>query len=89
MNKRINAMYFSATDTTKKVVSQIAKKISENIDRKITISTIDFTLPAVRKKPVSFTEEDVVIIGVPVYAGRVPNILLEYLNSIEGNGALA
>lgn len=89
MNKKINAMYFSPTDTTKKVVSGIAKKFSDNIDRKITINNIDFTLPEVRKEPVSFTEEDVVIIGVPVYAGRVPNILLKYLNSIIGNGALA
>lgn len=89
MNKKITAMYFSATDTTKKVVSGIAKKISENIDRKITINSIDFTLPGVRKEPVSFTEDDIVIIGVPVYAGRVPNVLLRYLNSITGNGALA
>ena len=89
MNNTINAMYFSATDTTKKVVSGIAKKISETIDRKITINTIDFTLPGVRREPVSFSEEDVVIIGVPVYAGRVPNVLLKYLNSIIGNGALA
>jgi NAD-dependent dihydropyrimidine dehydrogenase PreA subunit/protein involved in ribonucleotide reduction len=89
MNKTINAMYFSATDTTKKVVSGIAKEISKNIDREITINYIDFTLPGVRIKPVSFSEEDVVIIGVPVYAGRVPNVLLKYLNSITGNGALA
>ncbi|QSX05709.1 EFR1 family ferrodoxin [Sedimentibacter sp. zth1] len=89
MNKRINTMYFSATDTTKKIVSGIAKKISENIHSDIDINNIDFTLPKIRKEPVLFTENDVVIIGVPVYAGRVPNVLLKYLNSIEGNGALA
>lgn len=89
MNKKISTMYFSPTGTTKKVVFGIAKKISENIDREITINNIDFTLPEVRNETVSFTEEDVVIIGVPVYAGRVPNILLRYLNSITGNGALA
>ncbi len=89
MNKKINTMYFSATDTTKRVVSGIAKKISENTDREITVNNIDFTLPEVRKEPVSFTKEDVVIVGVPVYAGRVPNVLLKYLNSITGNGALA
>ena len=89
LNKTINALYFSATDTTKKVVSGIAKKIAETIDREITINNIDFTLPGVRIKPVSFSEEDVVIIGVPVYAGRVPNVLLKYLNSITGHGALA
>jgi len=89
MNKMVNAMYFSATDTTKKVVSGIAMKISENIGKLVSINIIDFTLPGVRVKPLSFSEEDVVIIGVPVYAGRVPNVLLKYLNSITGNDALA
>ncbi len=89
MYKRLNSMYFSPTGTTKKIVSGIIKKFSENIDKDITINNIDFTLPAVRKETISFTEEDIVIIGVPVYAGRVPNVLLKYLNSIAGNGAIA
>lgn len=89
MNKKINTVYFSATGTTKKIVAGIAKKISENIDAKINIQNIDFTLPERRKEPVSFSIEDVVIVGVPVYAGRVPNVLLKYLNSMRGNGALA
>lgn len=89
MNKKINAMYFSATDTTKKVVSQIAKEISENTGNETPINTIDFTLPEARKEPVAFTKDDVVIVGTPVIAGRVPNVLLKYLNSITGNGALA
>ena len=55
MNKKINIMYFSATDTTKKVVCGIAKKISESIDREMNINNIDFTLPVVREKIVSFT----------------------------------
>ena len=82
-------MYFSATGTTKKVVVAIAKNISENIDSVITINNIDFTLPEDREKQVCFTADDLVIIGVPVYAGRVPNVLLKYLNSISGNSALA
>ena len=89
MNKKINMMYFSATGTTRKIVSGIAKNISENIGRNVTINEIDFTMPVARKKPVQFTEEDVVIIGVPVYAGRVPNVLLKYLNSIVGSNTLA
>lgn len=89
MNGTINAMYFSPTGTTKKVVVGITKKISENIGRERTINYIDFTLPGVRINPVSFSEQDIVIIGVPVYAGRVPNVLLNYLNSIKDNNALA
>ncbi|QXM05391.1 EFR1 family ferrodoxin [Crassaminicella indica] len=86
MNKKINTLYFSATDTTKKIVLGIAEKLSKNMSN---INHIDFTLPEARKKPVSFTKEDVVVVGVPVYAGRVPNVLLKYLNTITGNGALA
>lgn len=89
VNKKITAMYFSATDTTKKVVFGIAKKISECIDGDMNCNNIDFTLPKARQELVSFTKEDVVIIGVPVYAGRVPNVLVNYLKSITGNGALA
>ena len=89
MNKTINAMYFSATGTTQKVVWGIANKISENFDGEITINNIDFTLPEARIKPVFYSREDIVIIGVPVYAGRVPNVLLKYLNSLTGNCALA
>jgi ferredoxin/flavodoxin len=87
MNKKINLMYFSATDTTKKVVYGIADSMLENLDLKIITKNIDFTLPYVRERSVSFTGEDIVIIGVPVYAGRVPNVLLKYLNSLNGNGA--
>ena len=89
MNKKINAMYFSGTGTTEKVVTGIANKISENMGGATAVNIIDFTLPGVRKQAVSFTEEDLVIVGVPVIAGRVPNVLLKYLNTINGNGALA
>ena len=34
-------------------------------------------------------KDDLVIFGTPVYAGRVPNVLLKYLATIQGNGALA
>ncbi|MDR3600581.1 MAG: EFR1 family ferrodoxin [Desulfosporosinus sp.] len=93
MNRTLNAMYFSATGTTKKVVSgiaeTIAKQTSKTVGGEIGINTLDFTLPGARINPVSFAEDDIVIIGVPVYAGRVPNVLLKYLNSITGKGALA
>ena len=89
MINQISTMYFSATDTTKKVVSAIGMKLSQNIDKEMSINSIDFTLPKAREKAVSFTNQDILIIGVPVYAGRVPNVLLKYLNSITGNGALA
>lgn len=87
MNKTVNSMYFSPTGTTKNIVSGLAKTIAEIIGGEI--KTIDFTLPEVRTKAVAFPEQEVLVLGVPVYAGRVPNILLKYLATVTAEGALA
>jgi len=85
----INAMYFSPTGTTKKVVCEITEAVSKKMNKEAAYRIIDFTLPQDRANPVVFTEQDFVVFGVPVYAGRVPNVLLKYLKEIKGNGALA
>ena len=85
----VNAMYFSPTGTTKKIVKSIAQKIAQELSANKSYNVIDFTLKDIRTEAVSFNKDDIVIIGVPVYAGRVPNILLNYVNTINGNGALA
>ena len=87
LNKKINAMYFSATGTTQKIVLAIADTIA-GIEGKL-VNNIDFTLPAARKNPAKFTANDLVVFGTPVIAGRVPNLLLKYLDTLSGNGALA
>jgi ferredoxin/protein involved in ribonucleotide reduction len=88
INNPVKIFYFSATETTKKIVTGIAGKLVERSGGKSVVN-IDFTLPDARKESAAFAENDIVIAGVPVYAGRVPNVLLKYLNTIEGNGALA
>lgn len=88
MNKNIKTFYFSATGTTRKIVTGIGDNLAKQSNNTIT-NNIDFTLPGARKEPVSFTKQDLVMVGIPVYAGRVPNVLLKYLNGINGNGALA
>ena len=81
------AAYFSATDTTKTVVTQIAKELARHTGRPL--ETFDFTLPQTRKTPKAFGPGDLVVFGTPVYAGRVPNLLIKYVASVQGNGALA
>jgi len=87
MNFSINTFYFSATETTKKIVTGIAGKLAESSGGKAA-ENVDFTLPDARRSPASFTPQDLVVAGLPVYAGRVPNVLLNYLNETQGNGAL-
>ena len=88
MNNSFKAFYFSPTGTTKKIVTGISDGLAKRSGGD-SVGHVDFTLPAARKEPAVFSKLAVVVAGVPVYAGRVPNVLLKYLNTIEGNGALA
>lgn len=83
---RVVAAYFSGTGTTEKVVKEIAKKISENL--KVEYTVMDFTPLKSRENPLVFTKTDIVVFGIFTVAGRVPNLMLPYLDTIEGNGAI-
>lgn len=83
MKKNLKLLYFSPTNTTKKIVSSIAHAISPKYEE------IDVTLPHMRNKTIEFTSDDIVMIGVPTYAGRVPKILSDCFERIKGNQTLA
>ena len=88
MNYKVWASYFSATGTTERAVERIAQKAADVL-KVGKVEIFDFTLPGARENVKEFSKEDLVIFGVPVYAGRVPNVLVKYLHTIKGNGALA
>lgn len=71
-------IYFSPTGGTKKV----ADILSDNL-------LCNFTdLDLCKDNPsLSLSEEDVCIVSVPSYGGRVPSIAIERLQNIIGNGA--
>ena len=83
----IKAVYFSATGNTKKIVTSIADVLARALNTSLDVR--DFTLPQDRKDSLTFSAGDLVVLGTPVYAGRVPNVLLKYLDTIDGSGALA
>ena len=86
--RNIWAVYFSATGTTEKTVKTIACAAAQVLDAPW--QSISFTLPEERQEKLQFSTGDLVILGVPVYAGRVPNVLLPFLTEkVIGNGALA
>lgn len=87
MVKRIVGMYFSPTGTTEKIVQELVEILAVKFD--CAKDYVDFTLPKVREDIQSFNSEDLVVFGTPVYAGRVPNVLLKYIKTVEGGGALA
>lgn len=76
----VDLVYFSPTGTTKAVVSAIARGINQK-----SLKITDITKPDARKKPLELKNDHLLIIGVPVYMGRVPALLSECLGMIKGN----
>ena len=85
--RKVWAVCFSATGTTKKVVKQIAASLAIEIGAEA--GSVDFTLPGARADTLRFSNDELAVFGTPVYAGRVPNVLLKYLETIDGAGAAA
>ena len=85
MINNIIALYFSPTRTTRKVVCEIASETAKILG--LPFSEIDITTPTQREKAISFTENDLVIFGAPVYIGRMPNLISPFFKTINGNGA--
>lgn len=85
--KKVAALFFSPTYTTKKVVCAIAESAARNIAG-AECQLANITTPAMRRETPPFGKGDLVVFGVPVYIGRVPNLLRDFLASIKGNGAI-
>lgn len=83
MDKKVNLIYFSATGTTEQTIKAIGKGVSNKL------KDFNITLPMNRKQDYTFDENDLLIVGVPVYGGRVPEFLLDYFSKIKGNNTLA
>lgn len=78
----INLVYFSATFSTREVVHYIAKSLDLDI-----LEKYDITQGV--EKHVYAKQDELFIIGVPVYGGRVPAITSTFLNSFKGNNTPA
>ncbi len=82
--KKIWLVSFSPTRTSKSVIDAIASGI-----RDIPCETIDLTYPDETRERVYLAADELVIIGVPVYAGRVAPLAVKRLAQINGNSTPA
>lgn len=71
---------FSPTGTTKAVIQAVARGINYN-----TVELIDITKPIDRKQKLQTSENELLVVAVPVYMGRVPALLNEWLHSIKAH----
>ena len=74
---------FSPTGGTRKVSGLVAGALDKNT------VTVDLTDSGLDFSAVSMTEDDVAVISVPAYAGRIPAVVADRLGMVHGNGARA
>lgn len=77
----IYSMVFSPTGGTKRVMELLEKEFEPE-------KTFDLTREA-DCQGTEFSKEDVCLVGVPSYGGRVPQTAVERLKGFRGNGAKA
>ena len=82
--KKIKAVFFSPTGNTQQVVELIADRLAQKFS--VPVEVDDFTLPAAHIDIRTYSPEDLVIFGVPTYAGRIPNKVLPFVQTLfKGN----
>lgn len=80
---KIYDVCFSPTGGTKRVSAMLCQALAkETVSVDLTARDVDFGC-------VSLTSEDIALIAVPSYSGRVPAVAVERLNMLHGNGARA
>ncbi|MBN1831844.1 MAG: 4Fe-4S binding protein [Deltaproteobacteria bacterium] len=81
---QIKLVYFSPTGTTRKVLESIAKGIAvEDVEH------IDLTLPSGTQRKIPPFSDEVVIIGAPVYGGRLPADAISRFKQQKASNTLA
>lgn len=69
---------FSPTGTTNAVLRGVARGLGQGSGE-----LIDLTKPDARRQPLRTQEDELLVVGVPVYMGRVPALLTDWLEAIQ------
>ncbi len=87
--KRIHGLCYSATGVTEKAVRFLAKALEKELGLPQAVFH-GFRKPEERAADYAFGPGDLVVVGSPTYAGRMPNkIAPDFQARLRGNGALA
>ena len=80
----VQCLYFSPTGSTRKFVETVAAGTGLR-----QVPSVDITTPSQRQLWSGEIEGDLLVVGVPVYGGIPPALVLEPLARMTGNGAWA
>lgn len=76
----LKIVYFSPTGTTRKIVQRVAKGVNAK-----QVSFYDITKTDARESFIKTEENDLLIVSVPVYMGRVPTLINNFLRNINAH----
>lgn len=82
--KQVKLIYFSPTGTTQEIVESIAKGFGIK-----DVVHINLTLPKGVEQTISLVSDELVIIGAPVYGGRLPVDAIKRFKKIKASKTLA
>jgi len=80
----VKLVCFSPTGTTRTIIKAIANGINHN-----KVELVDITKPEARQQSLTMKKDELLIIGIPVYMGRLPKLLSDWLHSIKAENTLA
>ncbi len=81
--KKLYTIYFSATGTTQKCVEKVCAGLGmKPVSELNLVDNLDVEFP-------QFTADDIVVVAVSVYGGRVPTVVADAFSHLKGNGATA
>lgn len=80
---KITQLLFSPTGGTQKAADLLAHALSDSVQ------TVDLCDSQACFSEVSLTSDDLALIAVPSYGGRVPAVAIQRLTAVHGNGAPA
>jgi flavodoxin/NAD-dependent dihydropyrimidine dehydrogenase PreA subunit len=84
--KRIGILYFSPTHTTKKICNAIASGMGERNPVDLNITTPDFREKLISRQETMLANIGLLVVGAPVYAGKLPLQFIECINTLNLNG---
>ena len=86
MAANVHAVYFSPTGSSRAMAQEVASVLAQ--DMSLThAEDWDWTFPEARAAAYNVGAGDVLVFAFPVYAGRIPQLLLEPLERLNGQGA--
>jgi ferredoxin len=78
--QHVHSVFFSPTETTRMVVQAVARGIAQS-----PVKELDITLNVSPPGRQYSGNDDLLIIGAPVYAGRIPGLATRRLKNLRGN----